>query len=59
MQLGPLYTVTFTTPEAWSVEVAADTGPEGPRPTSAPVRAALGRRLDMKFRGELFFYAVR
>ena len=23
MRLNPLYTVTFTTPEAWSVEVAA------------------------------------
>jgi hypothetical protein len=29
MRLEPLYTVTFTTPEAWSVEVAADTGIEG------------------------------
>jgi hypothetical protein len=28
MRLEPLYTVTFTTPEAWSVEVAADTGIE-------------------------------
>jgi Protein of unknown function (DUF3237) len=29
MRLDPLYTVTFTTPEAWSVEVAVDTGTEG------------------------------
>ena len=29
MRLDPLYTVTFTTPEAWSVEVASDTGIEG------------------------------
>ena len=29
MRLDPLYTVTFTTPEAWSVEVAVDTGIEG------------------------------
>ena len=26
MRLDPLYTVTFTTPEAWSVEVAAEAG---------------------------------
>src|SRR5919202_1690969 len=29
MRLEPLYTVTFTTPEAWSVEVAAEAGTEG------------------------------
>jgi hypothetical protein len=29
MRLEPLYTVTFTTPEAWSVEVGADAGTEG------------------------------
>ena len=29
MRLEPLYTVTFTTPEAWSVDVAADAGIEG------------------------------
>jgi len=29
MQLLPLYTVNFTTPEAWSVGVAADAGIEG------------------------------
>ena len=29
MRLEPLYTATFTTPEAWSVEVAADAGIEG------------------------------
>jgi hypothetical protein len=29
MRLEPLYTVTFTTPEAWSVEADADTGIEG------------------------------
>jgi hypothetical protein len=29
MRLEPLYTVTFTTPEAWSVEIAADAGIEG------------------------------
>jgi hypothetical protein len=29
MRLKLLYTVTFTTPEAWSVEVTADAGTEG------------------------------
>src|ERR671921_932646 len=29
MRLEPLYTVTFATPEAWSVEVASDAGIEG------------------------------
>jgi hypothetical protein len=29
MRLEPLYTVIFTTPEAWSVEVSADAGIEG------------------------------
>jgi hypothetical protein len=29
MRLEPLYTVTFRTPEAWSVEVSTDTGIEG------------------------------
>jgi hypothetical protein len=29
MRLEPLYTVTFTTPEAWSVGVAGDGGIEG------------------------------
>jgi hypothetical protein len=29
MRLEPLYTVTFTTPEAWSVEVVAGAGTEG------------------------------
>jgi hypothetical protein len=29
MRLEPLYTVTFTTPEAWSVELDADAGIEG------------------------------
>jgi hypothetical protein len=29
MRLEPIYTVTFTTPEAWSVEVTADAGVEG------------------------------
>jgi hypothetical protein len=29
MRLEPLYRVTFTTPEAWSVEVASDAGIEG------------------------------
>jgi hypothetical protein len=29
MRLEPLYTVNFTTPEAWSVEAAADAGIEG------------------------------
>jgi hypothetical protein len=29
MRLEPLYTVTFTTPEAWSVEADADAGIEG------------------------------
>jgi hypothetical protein len=29
MRLDALYTVTFTTPEAWSVEVASDAAVEG------------------------------
>ena len=29
MRLEPIYTVTFTTPEAWSVEADADEGIEG------------------------------
>jgi hypothetical protein len=29
MRLEPLYTATFTTPESWSVEVAAEAGIEG------------------------------
>ncbi len=29
MRFEPLYTVTFTTPEDWSVEVVADAGIEG------------------------------
>ena len=29
MRFEPLYTVTFTTSEAWSVEVVADAGIEG------------------------------
>ena len=29
MRLDPLYTVTFTTPEAWSVQVASGAGIEG------------------------------
>src|SRR5919112_4605986 len=29
MRLEPLYTVTFTTPESWSVEGAEDAGIEG------------------------------
>ena len=29
MRLEALYTATFTTPEAWSVEVASDAGIEG------------------------------
>ncbi len=29
MRLDPLYSVTFTTPEAWSVEVEGDAGTEG------------------------------
>ena len=29
MRLDPLYTVTFATPEAWSVEVEGDAGTEG------------------------------
>jgi len=29
MRLEPLYAVTFTTPEAWSVKVVTDAGIEG------------------------------
>src|SRR5215216_776535 len=69
MRLEPLYTATFTTPEAWSVEVAGDVGIEGRsfllaegRPTgrlSARYRAAnfprkrADRALVPEFRGVL------
>jgi hypothetical protein len=49
MRLEPLYTVTFTTPEAWSVEVATGAGIEGRSscwPRAAPldiVAATTGR----------------
>jgi hypothetical protein len=39
MQLEPLYTVTSTTPEAWSVEVAVDDGIEGRRRSTGRLSA--------------------
>jgi hypothetical protein len=45
MRLDPLYTVTITTPEAWSVEVASDAGIEGRGFLLAEGRSA-GRLLE-------------
>ncbi len=52
MQLEPLYTVTFTTPEAWSVEVAADAGTEGRGFLLAEGRSA--GRLSARYRAANF-----
>ncbi len=52
MRLDPLYTVTFTTPEAWSVEVASDTGIEGRSFLLAEGRSA--GRLSARYRAANF-----
>jgi hypothetical protein len=52
MRLEPLYTVTFTTPEAWSVEVAADAGIEGRGFLLAEGRST--GRLSARFRAANF-----
>jgi hypothetical protein len=48
MRLEPIYTVTFTTPEAWSVEVGGDAGIEG-----RSFLLATGR-LSARYRGANF-----
>ena len=52
MRLDPLYTVTFTTPEAWSVEVASDAGIEGRAFLLAEGRSA--GRLSARYRAANF-----
>jgi hypothetical protein len=52
MRLEPLYTVTFTTPEAWSVEVASDAGIEGRGFLLAEGRSA--GRLSARYRAANF-----
>jgi hypothetical protein len=52
MRLEPLYTVTFTTPEAWSVEVASDAGIEGRSFLLAEGRSA--GRLSARYRAANF-----
>jgi len=52
MRLETLYTVTFTTPESWSVEVAADAGLEGRGFLLAEGRSA--GRLSARYRAANF-----
>jgi hypothetical protein len=52
MRLDPLYKVTFTTPEAWSVEVASDAGIEGRGFLLAEGRSA--GRLSARYRAANF-----
>ena len=52
MRLDPLYTVTFTTPEAWSVDVATDAGIEGRSFLLAEGRSA--GRLSARYRAANF-----
>ena len=52
MRLDPLYTVTFTTPEAWSVEVASDASIEGRGFLLAEGRSA--GRLSARYRAANF-----
>src|SRR5215210_7335046 len=59
MRLDPLYTVTFTTPEAWSVEVASDAGIEGRGFLLAEGRSAGCLSARRKPRGQLPSEAVR
>ena len=52
MRLEPIYTVTFTTPEAWSVEVPSDAGIEGRSFLLAEGRST--GRLSARFRAANF-----
>jgi hypothetical protein len=52
MRLEPIYTVTFTTSEAWSVEVPGDTGVEGRSFLLAEGRST--GRLSARFRASNF-----
>jgi len=52
MRLEPIYTVTFTTPEAWSVEVPGDAGVEGRSFLLAEGRST--GRLSARFRAANF-----
>ena len=52
MRLEPIYTVTFTTPEAWSVEVPSDAGVEGRSFLLAEGRST--GRLSARFRASNF-----
>jgi hypothetical protein len=52
MRLEPIYRVTFTTPEAWSVEVAGNTGIEGRSFLLAEGRAT--GRLSARYRAANF-----
>ena len=52
MRLEPIYTVTFTTPEAWSVEVAGMGGAEGRSFLLAEGRST--GRLSARFRAANF-----
>ena len=49
MRLEPLYRVTFTTPEAWSVELVVSTGTEGQSFLIAEGRCE--GRLSARYRG--------
>ena len=52
MQLEPLYRIRFTTPEAWSIELAAEGGTEGQSFLVAEGRAS--GRIDGRYRGANF-----
>ena len=52
MRLEPIYAVTFTTPEAWSVEVPSDSGVEGRSFLLAEGRST--GRLSARFRASNF-----
>ena len=52
MRLEPLYRITFTTPESWSVEVEGETGTEGRSFLIAEGRAE--GRLSARYRGANF-----
>jgi hypothetical protein len=57
MRLELLYAVTFTTPEAWSVEVVADAGIEGRGFLLAEGRST--GRLSARYRaGQERYYSV-
>jgi hypothetical protein len=52
MRLEPIYTVTFTTPEAWSVQVEGEAGTEGRSFLLAEVRST--GRLSARYRAANF-----